>query len=104
MQCKPLAPSEAVRHVKTETLSQPDNPSFSQVHPSADEELLEPTEEATSERTFMHCKPLAPSEAVRQAHTIEGAPTSAARVLYGNEAFYIFFRLHHYIYDRYDML
>ncbi len=62
--------------------------------------MLDADEEAARESTFTHCKPLA-SGVYTQVCTPALAP-DAACVLYGNEPFYIFFRLHHYIYDRYE--
>eukprot|EP00884_Botryococcus_braunii_P021578 jgi/Botrbrau1/8103/Bobra.0230s0026.1 len=65
---------------------------------SADERLETKAED--SEREFINCKPVAPSDSVRLA-TASSEPAAIARhVMYGNDAFYIFFRLHHYLYDR----
>lgn len=62
---------------------------------------LEQLDETSGEREFINCKPLAPAEAVRQAHaSAASASVPASRVIYGNDSFYIFFRLHHYLYDR----
>lgn len=59
------------------------------------------TEEAERERAFVGCKPLAPAEATRAAEAAE-APTAPriGRIFYGNDTFYIFFRLHQLLYDR----
>lgn len=56
---------------------------------------------AERERAYLGCKPLAPAEAARAAEAAEagGAPR-AGRIFYGNDTAYIFFRLHHLLYDR----
>ena len=54
-----------------------------------------------SDQTCLNCKPLAPTDHVRQAHQPEDAP-QAGRVFYGNEVFYQFYRLHQHMYERYE--
>ncbi|KAK9837425.1 hypothetical protein WJX81_001540 [Elliptochloris bilobata] len=56
----------------------------------------EEPEPAGNERAYAACKPLAPAEAARGA----GAGAAAGRVFYGNDQFYLFFRLHAHLYDR----
>ncbi len=59
------------------------------------------TEEAERERVFVGCKPLAPAEATRAAEAAEaGDAQRIGRIFYGNDTFYIFFRLHQLLYDR----
>lgn len=58
------------------------------------------TEEAERERGFAACKPLAPAEATRQAEAAEAPTPRLGRIFYGNDTFYIFFRLHQLLYDR----
>ena len=59
------------------------------------------TEEAERERVFVDCKPLAPAEATRAAEAAEaGDAQRIGRIFYGNDTFYIFFRLHQLLYDR----
>jgi hypothetical protein len=60
------------------------------------------TDEAEHERGFAGCKPLAPAEATRQAEAAESEAPRIGRIFYGNDTFYIFFRLHQLLYDRYD--
>ena len=57
-------------------------------------------ESVESDQSCSDCKPLAPTDNVRQAHQPENAP-AAGRIFYGNEAFYQFFRLHQHMYERY---
>lgn len=56
----------------------------------------EEPEPAGNERAYAACKPLAPADAARGA----GAGAAAGRVFYGNDQFYLFFRLHAHLYDR----
>ncbi len=59
------------------------------------------TEEAEREREYVGCKPLAPAEATRAAEAAEaGSAPRIGRIFYGNDTFYIFFRLHQLLYDR----
>ena len=56
----------------------------------------EEPEPAGNERAYAACKPLAPADAARGA----GAGAAPGRVFYGNDQFYLFFRLHAHLYDR----
>jgi len=62
-------------------------------------EVKEGTPEVDSEKAYLNCKPLAPTDYVRKAHQPE-SPATAGRVFYGNEQFYQFFRLHQHLYER----
>lgn len=50
-----------------------------------------------SEAACAHCKPLAPAPHVHSSH---GKVPGTGRVLCGHDAFYIFLRLHHHLYER----
>jgi hypothetical protein len=62
-------------------------------------EEMDLVEEDAPVREFSSIKPLV-SDAVRLATSSHSSPPpSASRVMYGNDMFYLFFRLHHYLYD-----
>ena len=54
-------------------------------------------DEAEQEQRFARCRPLAPADSARwrasEQHRL-------GRIFYGNDNFFIFFRLHQHLYDR----
>mmetsp|Transcript_24143 Transcript_24143/g.29248 ORF Transcript_24143/g.29248 Transcript_24143/m.29248 type:complete len:1244 (-) Transcript_24143:506-4237(-) len=67
-----------------------------EVKKEGEEEEEEPEQEA-----FTGCKPLAPpAEIPQEGEDGPIPPAIASRVFYGNDNFYIFFRLHQYLYER----
>ena len=56
-------------------------------------------DEAEQEQRFARCRPLAPADSARwrasEQHRL-------GRIFYGNDNFFIFFRLHQHLYDRQD--
>ncbi|KAK9814633.1 hypothetical protein WJX72_009077 [[Myrmecia] bisecta] len=56
----------------------------------------EDVDAAERERSYAQCKPLAPERMADQGET----SMTPGSVFYGNDTFYIFFRLHQFLYDR----
>ena len=46
------------------------------------------------------CRPLAYADAVQAVAAVKDEDTQPGRQLWGHDVFYIFFRLHHYLYER----
>ena len=46
------------------------------------------------------CRPLAYADAVQGMAAVKEEDTTPGRQLWGHDVFYIFFRLHHYLYER----
>lgn len=55
-------------------------------------------DEAELEQRYARCKPLAPADSARWHGNQE--PSRAGRIFYGNDNFFVFFRLHQHLYDR----
>lgn len=61
------------------------------------EEAADAAEGRPADAACAHCKPLAPAPQVRSA---QGKTPLTGRVICGHDAFYIFLRLHHHLYER----
>lgn len=74
------------------------------MHPTTPQEAKDSDEESEDEAASLpgceHCKPLATYVGERVAAQQGPASLPAGRVLYGNDAIYLFFRLHQLLYDR----
>ncbi len=71
-----------------------------QVMPGESEDALNGVDEAEQEERFARCKPLAPVDSGRW-HA--GRPSRAGCIFYGNDNFFIFFRLHQHLLDRWGL-
>ena len=68
-----------------------------QALPGEVDDSADGADEAEQEQRFARCKPLAPVDSERW-HA--GEPSRLGRIFYGNDNFFIFFRLHQHLSDR----
>ena len=68
-----------------------------QVLPGEVDDSADGADEAEQDQRYARCKPLAPVDSARW-HA--GQPSRLGRIFYGNDNFFIFFRLHQHLSDR----
>ncbi|KAK9806462.1 hypothetical protein WJX73_010057 [Symbiochloris irregularis] len=83
--------AKVVAEAKSEEATPPPTPM------EEDEASPDAADGAPTEAACAHCKPLAPAPQMRSAQT---RTPETGRVLCGHDAFYIFLRLHHHLYER----